>query len=223
MIVKKTCRNRLTALINTANKYNQASPDIMMTVFFATRSRGKLLVSFLSFYQSSTGNVYTTKTSSRVVALDGARGSRKGFSICESGLYRSDSGLGSSSLNMECARWEIVWSVLNVLPGGWEEVDGGWWDMRLVDENVGAGRWLEDQAGNVGIEALGESWADWLAWMVILRKVAALMGMDTIQHQTLSSLTVFLHPLASQRFTMDYLAYLRASSHILLFRVDLLV
>jgi hypothetical protein len=32
MIVKKTCRNRLTALISTANRYSQASPDIMMGV-----------------------------------------------------------------------------------------------------------------------------------------------------------------------------------------------
>lgn len=30
MIVKKTCKNKLTALISTANKYNHASPDIMM-------------------------------------------------------------------------------------------------------------------------------------------------------------------------------------------------
>ena len=29
MIVKKTWRNRLTALISTANRYNHASPDIM--------------------------------------------------------------------------------------------------------------------------------------------------------------------------------------------------
>lgn len=32
MIVKKTCRNRFTALISTANRYNHASPDIMMVV-----------------------------------------------------------------------------------------------------------------------------------------------------------------------------------------------
>lgn len=29
MMVKKTCRNRLTALINTANRKSHASPDIM--------------------------------------------------------------------------------------------------------------------------------------------------------------------------------------------------
>jgi hypothetical protein len=32
MMVKKTCRKRLTAFISTANRYNQASPDIMMAV-----------------------------------------------------------------------------------------------------------------------------------------------------------------------------------------------
>ena len=31
MIVKKTCRNKFTALISTANRYNQASPDIILT------------------------------------------------------------------------------------------------------------------------------------------------------------------------------------------------
>jgi hypothetical protein len=30
MIVKKTCRNKLTAFINTANRYNHASPDIIL-------------------------------------------------------------------------------------------------------------------------------------------------------------------------------------------------
>lgn len=30
MIVKKTCKNRLTALISTAKRYSQASPDIMI-------------------------------------------------------------------------------------------------------------------------------------------------------------------------------------------------
>jgi hypothetical protein len=30
MMVKKTCRNRLTAFINTANRKSQASPDIMV-------------------------------------------------------------------------------------------------------------------------------------------------------------------------------------------------
>lgn len=34
MMVKKTWRNRLTALINTAKRYNQASPDIL-TVCYA--------------------------------------------------------------------------------------------------------------------------------------------------------------------------------------------
>ena len=29
MMVKNTCRNRLTALINTARRYSHASPDIM--------------------------------------------------------------------------------------------------------------------------------------------------------------------------------------------------
>ena len=29
MMVKKTCRNRLTALINTANRNSHASPDIL--------------------------------------------------------------------------------------------------------------------------------------------------------------------------------------------------
>lgn len=29
MIVKKTCRNRLTAFINTARRYNHASPVIV--------------------------------------------------------------------------------------------------------------------------------------------------------------------------------------------------
>lgn len=32
MMVKKTCKNRLTALINTDRRNNQASPDIMMAV-----------------------------------------------------------------------------------------------------------------------------------------------------------------------------------------------
>jgi hypothetical protein len=32
MMVKKTCRNRLTAFINTANKYNHASPDIVIAL-----------------------------------------------------------------------------------------------------------------------------------------------------------------------------------------------
>lgn len=32
MIVKKTCKNRFTALISTANKYSHASPDIMAVV-----------------------------------------------------------------------------------------------------------------------------------------------------------------------------------------------
>ena len=31
IIVKKTCRKRLTAFIRTANKYNHASPDIIFT------------------------------------------------------------------------------------------------------------------------------------------------------------------------------------------------
>jgi hypothetical protein len=29
--VKKTCRKRLTAFINTASRYNHASPDIVTT------------------------------------------------------------------------------------------------------------------------------------------------------------------------------------------------
>lgn len=29
MIVKKTCKNKLTAFINTAKRYSHASPDIM--------------------------------------------------------------------------------------------------------------------------------------------------------------------------------------------------
>ena len=33
MIVKKTCRNRLTAFISTASRYSHASPDIMETLF----------------------------------------------------------------------------------------------------------------------------------------------------------------------------------------------
>ena len=32
MMVKKTCRNRLTAFTNTDSKNNQASPDIMVAV-----------------------------------------------------------------------------------------------------------------------------------------------------------------------------------------------
>jgi len=32
IIVKKTCRNRFTALINTARRYSHASPDIMVVV-----------------------------------------------------------------------------------------------------------------------------------------------------------------------------------------------
>lgn len=32
MMVKKTCRNRLTAFTNTDSKNNQASPDIMIAV-----------------------------------------------------------------------------------------------------------------------------------------------------------------------------------------------
>jgi hypothetical protein len=32
IIVKKTCKNRLTALIRTANRYSHASPDIMTWV-----------------------------------------------------------------------------------------------------------------------------------------------------------------------------------------------
>lgn len=38
MMVKKTCRNRLTAFINTASRYNHASPDIVMG--FVRRSTG---------------------------------------------------------------------------------------------------------------------------------------------------------------------------------------
>jgi hypothetical protein len=34
MMVKKTCRNRLTAFTNTDNKNNQASPDIMVAVVY---------------------------------------------------------------------------------------------------------------------------------------------------------------------------------------------
>ncbi len=30
MIVKKTCKNKLTAFIRTASRYSHASPDIMM-------------------------------------------------------------------------------------------------------------------------------------------------------------------------------------------------
>jgi hypothetical protein len=30
MIVKKTCKNKFTALISTANRYSHASPDIMV-------------------------------------------------------------------------------------------------------------------------------------------------------------------------------------------------
>lgn len=30
MMVKKTCKKRLTALMSTDKRYNQASPDIMM-------------------------------------------------------------------------------------------------------------------------------------------------------------------------------------------------
>ena len=30
MMVKKTCRNRLTAFISTDNRNNQASPDIIL-------------------------------------------------------------------------------------------------------------------------------------------------------------------------------------------------
>ena len=30
MIVKKTCRNRFTAFISTANRYSHASPDIIV-------------------------------------------------------------------------------------------------------------------------------------------------------------------------------------------------
>ena len=33
MIVKNTCRNRFTAFINTANRYNHASPDILTAVY----------------------------------------------------------------------------------------------------------------------------------------------------------------------------------------------
>lgn len=32
IIVKKTCRNRFTALISTARRYSHASPDIMIIV-----------------------------------------------------------------------------------------------------------------------------------------------------------------------------------------------
>ena len=31
MMVKKTCRNKLTALINTASKKSHASPDIILS------------------------------------------------------------------------------------------------------------------------------------------------------------------------------------------------
>lgn len=37
IIVKKTCRNRLTAFINTAKRNSQASPDIMMLVVARSR------------------------------------------------------------------------------------------------------------------------------------------------------------------------------------------
>ena len=39
IIVKKTCKNRFTALINTANRYSHASPDIIFAgvqLFLAT-------------------------------------------------------------------------------------------------------------------------------------------------------------------------------------------
>ena len=39
MIVKKTCKNRLTALISTANRYNHASPDIMTGFRYRVRTR----------------------------------------------------------------------------------------------------------------------------------------------------------------------------------------
>jgi hypothetical protein len=32
IIVKKTCKNKLTALINTAKRYSHASPDIMTAI-----------------------------------------------------------------------------------------------------------------------------------------------------------------------------------------------
>jgi hypothetical protein len=32
MMVKKTCRKRLTAFMRTASRYNHASPDILITV-----------------------------------------------------------------------------------------------------------------------------------------------------------------------------------------------
>ncbi len=39
MIVKKTCKNRLTALIRTANRYNHASPDIMTAFGYRVSTR----------------------------------------------------------------------------------------------------------------------------------------------------------------------------------------
>lgn len=42
MMVKKTCRNRLTALISTDNRYNQASPDIIFAVFVQGRRNSSL-------------------------------------------------------------------------------------------------------------------------------------------------------------------------------------
>ena len=50
IIVKKTWRNKLTAFINTANKYNHASPDIMPAV---VRRRTSIQESFRNFHDTS--------------------------------------------------------------------------------------------------------------------------------------------------------------------------
>ena len=47
MIVKKTCKNRLTALMSTANRYSHASPDIMTC--FSARGYALSVPLFLAF------------------------------------------------------------------------------------------------------------------------------------------------------------------------------
>lgn len=39
MIVKNTCKNKLTALISTARRYSHASPDIMMGYVESAKTR----------------------------------------------------------------------------------------------------------------------------------------------------------------------------------------
>ena len=58
MIVKKTCRKRLTAFITTANRYNHASPDILLaqvciSVLLVNKPQDRRLNARLRFREGS--------------------------------------------------------------------------------------------------------------------------------------------------------------------------